>query len=141
VINLLLWMLTLAGLVALVGFAWRSAMRRRGIRLVEMLREEGVLHAGIDLPVQITRDGRRTHLLPRRGTVVLTKRRLAGFAHRSRFVFVRGRGLKRGAVGAEGEWLMIRPSGDAGGGPQVGFRIGDAAAEWARDAGRVLRLR
>lgn len=141
-LNLVFWLLTLAGLVALIWFAWRSAMRRRGIRLIDRLGEEGVLRACIDVPVRMTRDGRPLHRLRRRGTVVLTKRRLAGFTHRSRFVFVPERGKKRDLVRAQGEWLVIRPAASgAGKAPEVFFQVGDDADGWARETDRVLRGR
>jgi hypothetical protein len=141
-INLLFWLLTLAGVVALLVFAWQSAMRRRGYRLVDLLGEEGVVRHAISVPVRIGTGGAGSPVLPRRGTVVLTRRRLAGFTHRSRFVLVRGAGSRNSRLTAADGWLVIRQDGSRGGaGTELRFRVGDAAADWARDASRILHGR
>jgi hypothetical protein len=79
-------------------------------------------------------------LPPRRGTVVLTRRRLAGFTHRVRFVLVRGANARPSSVTQREGWLVIQPTG-SGRSPanEVRFWVGEEAAEWARDAARVLR--
>ncbi len=145
-LNFLFWTLTLAGILALLAFAWRSAMRRRGFRLVGLLQKEEVLRQAVDVPVRIGGAGRglRPGLLARRGTLVLTRKRLAGFAHRARFVLVRGGGIRSDAIRAEGEWLIVRPQGNPAKARvrEVAFWYGVGDAEgWARDALRVLRGR
>ncbi len=145
-LNFLFWSLTLAGVLALLAFAWRSAMRRRGFRLVGLLQKEGVLRQAVDVPVRITRagGGPRPRSLGRRGTLVLTRKRLAGFAHRARFVLVRGAGTRSDTIRADGEWLVVRPQGNPARARvrEVAFWYGVEDAEgWARDALRVLRGR
>ncbi len=145
-LNLLLWLFMLGGLLGLLVFAWRSAMRRRGFRLIELLQKEGVLRQAVDVPVRLGggRGGGRSTLLARRGTLVLTRRRLAGFAHRARFVLVQGGGLPRGAVRSDGPWLIVRPQGNPTKKPvrkvEFWYAVEDAEG-WARDAARVLRGR
>lgn len=139
-LNLTFWLFTLAGVIALILFSWRSAMRRRGFRLLRLLEEEGVLHSAIDVPVQIGASRRRSWLA-RRGTVVLTRKRLAGFVHRARFVMVRGGGAGANSVSTQGGWLVIQPRGGKCGagaaGPSLRFQVPDAE-EWVREARRVL---
>jgi hypothetical protein len=145
-LNFLFWSLTLVGILALLAFAWRSAMRRRGFRLVGLLQKEEVLRQAVDVPVRIggAGGGTRPALLARRGTLVLTRRRLAGFAHRARFVLVRGGGIPSDTIRAEGEWLIVRPQRNPAKARtrEVAFWYGVEDAEgWARDALRVLRGR
>jgi hypothetical protein len=138
-LNMALWLVMLSGGIALVVFAWRSAMRRRGFRLLKLLEQEGVLRYAVDVPVAM--GGAGAGLLARRGTVVLTRKRLAGFAHRARFVLVRGGGARAGAVTADGGWLVIRPAVRAASGappPAFRFQLPDAEG-WSRDARRVLK--
>lgn len=143
-LNLVLWLATLVGLAALLLFAWRSAMRRRGFQLLKLLEAEGVLRYAVDVPVVIggRARGGRGGVLARRGTVVLTRRRLAGFAHRARFVLVRGGGARADAIQADDGWLVVRPGAGQrrGGGeaPVFRFRVPDAGG-WSRDARKVLR--
>ncbi len=147
-LNFLFWLLTFLGIIALLGFAWRSAMRRRGFRLIGLLEKEGVLRQAVDVPVRVgdTQGGGsfRPAFFARRGTLVLTRQRLAGFAHRARFVLVRGGGARSDAVRAEREWLLVRLEGKRARQPgrSVVFRYAVADPEgWARDAARVLRGR
>lgn len=145
-LNFLFWSLTLVGILALLAFAWRSAMRRRGFRLVGLLQKEEVLRQAVDVPVRIggAGGGTRSALLARRGTLVLTRKRLAGFAHRARFVLVRGGRAPSEVVRAEGEWLIVRPQRNPAKARtrEVAFWYGVEDAEgWARDALRVLRGR
>jgi hypothetical protein len=128
--------------VALLVFAWQSAMRRRGYRLVDLLGDEGVIRHAVSVPVRIGPAGAGTPVLPRRGTVVLTRRRLAGFTHRSRFVLVRGASSRNSRLAAADGWLVIRQDGSRGGvGMELRFQLGDAAADWAHDASRILQGR
>jgi hypothetical protein len=145
-LNLALWLITLAGLIALIAFAWRSAMRRRGFKLLKLLEPEQVLRSAVEVPVVMERGkpGRvRPGLLARRGTVVLTRKRLAGFAHRARFVLVRAAGPRAATVRADNGWLVIQPDGKRGeGGVRPAFRYQVPDAEgWSREARKVLRLR
>lgn len=145
-LNFLFWALTLAGILGLLAFAWRSAMRRRGFRLVGLLEKEEVLRQAVDVPVRIgsAGEGFQSSLLARRGTLVLTRKRLAGFAHRARFVMVRGGRVPRDAVQVKGEWLIVRPQGNPARrrAREVAFWYGVEDAEgWARDARGVLRGR
>ncbi|HEV2129885.1 MAG TPA: hypothetical protein VGR27_02200 [Longimicrobiaceae bacterium] len=146
VLNFIFWSLTLAGILALLAFAWRSAMRRRGFRLVGLLQKEQVLRQAVDVPVRIggAGGGPWPAWLARRGTLVLTRKRLAGFAHRARFVLVRGGGVRSDTIRTEGEWLIVRPQGNPARSRvrEVAFWYAVEDAEgWARDALRVLRGR
>jgi len=141
-LNLLLWLSILIGFLALVALAWRSAMRRRGFRLLKMVESEGVLRYAVDVPVGIGKGRAGDSVLARRGTIVLTRKRLAGFAHRSRFVLVRGAAKSGGAVRAEPGWLVVRPAGTRRGGgapPVFRFRIPNAE-EWREEVRRTIRV-
>jgi hypothetical protein len=141
-LNLVLWLSLLVGFVALVAFAWRSAMRRRGFRLLKMVEQEGVLRYAVDVPVAVGEKRPIAEGLARRGTLVLTRKRLAGFAHRSRFVLVRGAGKRGGAVRAEPGWLVVRPAGRTRGGgspPSIRFRIPDSEV-WREEIRRAIRI-
>jgi hypothetical protein len=143
-LNLTLWLSILLGFVALVVFAWRSSMRRRGFRLLKMLEAEGVLRYGVDVPVAIgdARAAPRDTLVAKRGTLVITRKRVAGFVHRRRFVLVRGGNARKGAVRAENGCLVIRIGQTRQGGveaPAVRFLVPDAEA-WAAEARKVLRV-
>lgn len=141
-LNLILWLFLLAGTVALIGFAWRSAMRRRGFQLLRLLESEQILRHAVDVPVVKGNTRRAAGLLSRRGTVVLTRNRLAGFAHRSRFVLVRGGNTRPGAVVSDDGWLVVRPGGRTTGReptPSFRFRVADAEG-WSREARKVLRI-
>jgi hypothetical protein len=138
-LNLLLWLGILAGFGMLVLLAWRSAMRRRGFRLVKMLDGEQLVRHAVDVPVVVGKGSGGA--LARRGTLVLTRKRLAGFTHRSRFVVVRGGFAEGASVRAEGEWLLVRPAGRTSRGaaaPFFRFRLPDADG-WQADARKVLR--
>jgi len=139
VLNLLLWTVTLLGILALLRFSWHSAMRRRGFRLVRILRaQEGVLRSAVGVRVRRGSSG-GTGIFARRGTVVLTSERLAGFAHRARFVLVKGRGMEARSIEADDGWLVVQPRTRKGGsGARLGFRVEDPEG-WARDARRILR--
>ena len=120
-------------------------MRRRGFKLVELLREEGLLRQAVDVPVRVGTDRKGSPgLLQRRGTLVLTKKRIAGFSHRARFVLVRQSRVPAGALRVDGEWLLITPHQRPGRGRQgeitIGYRVEDPEG-WLRDATRVLRGR
>ena len=138
-LNLLLWTVTFLGIVALLRFSWRSAMRRRGFRLIRILgAQEGVLRSAVDVRVRRGRSG-GVGFFARRGTVVLTSERLAGFAHRARFVLVKGRGVEARTVRAEDGWLVVQPRSREGeAGAPLGFRVEDPEG-WAREARRALR--
>jgi hypothetical protein len=141
--GLILWAVTLGGILFLLLLTWRSAMRRRGFRLVDMLREEGILREAVDVPVRFgpARPGSPPPGRPRRGTVVLTRRRIAGFSHRARFALLRGVESNPRMVRPEGAWLAVRPRGDAtGDAREVWFEVGDGEG-WARDARKVLQSR
>jgi hypothetical protein len=145
-LNLVLWIALLAGTVALIAFAWRSAMRRRGFKLLELLQGEQVLRHAVDVPVRRGdargAGGESVGLLSRRGTLVLTRKRLAGFAHRARFVLVRGPARPAAVIEATDGWLVIRPAGRKKGGrsvPAFRFQVPDAEG-WSRDVKRALRL-
>lgn len=141
-LDLLLWLTLPLGFIALGMVAWRGTMRRRGFRLVRMLDEEGVLRYAVDVPVAFG-EGRRPGQGPfaGRGTLVLTRKRLAGFAHRRRFVLVRTSKTRKDAIRAEDGCLVIRMGGVGKGGaapPPVRFRVPDAES-WSADARKVLR--
>jgi hypothetical protein len=141
-LNLILWLVIFAGILGMILFAWRSAMRRRGFRLLKLLEGEEVLRYAVDIPMARGSSTPAVELLARRGTVVLTRKRLAGFAHRSRFVLVRGGTTRSGAVEADGGWLVVRPVGrkkDGRAAPVFRFQVPDAEG-WSRDARRVLRI-
>jgi hypothetical protein len=84
----------------------------------------------------------QTGVLAKRGTVVLTRKRLTGFAHRARFVLVRSGASRSAAVKSDGPWLVVRPGGrKADGAPAPAFRFQVPDAEgWSRDARKVLRM-
>jgi hypothetical protein len=127
----ILWLAIGVGTVALIVMAWRAAMRRRGFRLMERLAEEHVILHAVDVPV-LDR-GRR-----RRGTLVLTRKRLAGYSHNARWVFVRGSKLPPRPLAAEGDRLVVRPLGEKAGAPELRYLVGDAAG-WLEEARKVLR--
>jgi len=141
-LNLLLWLAMLAGLVALVWFTWRSAMRRRGFRLLRMLESEQVVRFAVDVPMRTGEPeaGSSPGTFGRRGTIVLTRKRLAGFAHRARFVLVRSGKGGSGVVRADGEWVVVRPASTRKGvrAPEFRFQVPDAEG-WSEDARKVLR--
>jgi len=92
----------------------------------------------VDVRVRRGRAG-GTGFFARRGTVVLTSERLAGFAHRARFVLVKGRGVEARTVRAEDGWLVVQPRSRKGSeGVPIGFRVEDSEG-WAREARRALR--
>jgi hypothetical protein len=126
----LLWLAIGVGTVSLIVFAWRAAMRRRGFKLVEKLSGERVVRYAVDVPV-LDR-GRR-----RRGTLVLTRKRLAGYSHNSRWVFVRGSKLPARPLAAEGDRLVVRPLGDGRDAPELHYLVDDAQA-WLAEARKVL---
>jgi len=141
--GLLLWTVTLGGILVLLLLTWRSAMRRRGFRLVEMLRDEGLLREAIDVPVRFgsARPGSPPGGRARRGTLVLTRRRLAGFSHRARFALLQGGESHPHMVRREGSWIAVRPrGGTTGDAPEAWFEVGDGDG-WVRDARRVLQGR
>ena len=141
--GLLLGAVTLGGILFLLLLTWRSAMRRRGFRLVEMLGEEGVLREAVDVPVRFgsARPGSPPAGRARRGTVVLTRRRLAGFSHRARFALVQGAESHPRMVRPEGTWMAVRPrGGTASDAREVWFEVGDGEG-WARDTRKVLQKR
>ncbi|MGH7458693.1 MAG: hypothetical protein ACREKN_06415 [Longimicrobiaceae bacterium] len=136
--NQLFWALTLAGLIFLLFSFWRGSMRRRGARLARVLEEkEGVLRSAVEAPVRFTPPpaGESPPPWSRRGTLVLTRVRLAGFAGRARFVLVKGGGARPGMVAAEQGWLVVRPRGKAG--RAVWYHLADAE-EWVREARKML---
>lgn len=126
----LLWLAIGAGTLSLIVLAWRAAMRRRGFRLVEKLSDEGVIRYAVDVPVLAR--GRR-----RRGSVVLTRRRLAGYSHDARWVLVRGSKLPPRPLAAEGDRLVVRPLGEKPGAPELFYQVDDAEA-WLAAARKVL---
>ena len=139
--GLFLGAVTLGGILFLLLLTWRSAMRRRGFRLVEMLGDEGVLREAVDVPVRFgsVRPGSPPGGRTRRGTIVLTRRRLAGFSHRARFALVQGSESHPGMVRPEGDWIAVRPRGGAtGDAREVWFEVGDGEG-WTRDARKVLK--
>jgi hypothetical protein len=140
VLNTVFWTATLVGILAMLAFTWRSAMRRRGFKLVALLRDEGLLRQAVDVPVRLGTGGTRAlGVLERRGSLVLTRKRIAGFSHRARFVLVRQARIPPGVVRADGEWLLITPPQQGRQGQvTIAYRVDDPDG-WVRDATRVLR--
>jgi hypothetical protein len=127
----ILWLAIGVGTVALIVMAWRAAMRRRGFKLLDKLAGEHLILHAVDVPV-LDR-GRR-----RRGTLVLTRKRLAGYSHNARWVFVRGTRLPPRPLAAEGDRLVVRPLGEKPGAPELRYLVGDAE-RWVEEARRVLK--
>lgn len=120
-------------------------MRRRGFKLVTLLEKETVLRSAVDVPIRraATEPRVRSNGTPfqRRGTVVLTRQRIAGFAHRTRFVLVRGRDFDPRSLRAEGSWLVIEPRRrNQPGGATLRYAVEDADA-WVREARKALSKR